>query len=165
MPWRNGGGTTTELVLGPERAGRFLYRVSIADVATNGPFSRFAGYERHIMLIEGAGMTLDCQAHGRIELAARFEPRAFSGDWEVHGTLVAGAVRDFNLIVDRERASSSPHVRVLTAPETLTVAPGAICIVHLLDGADAGDTLVADAPFELAPRGTTRVAVATVTPR
>src|SRR6187402_1017158 len=99
MPWRNGGGTTTELVLGPEMAGRFLYRVSIADVTSDGAFSRFAGYDRHIVLIEGAGMTLDAQAHGRVELAP-FEPHSFSGDWDVHGTLVAGAVRDFNLIVD-----------------------------------------------------------------
>jgi uncharacterized protein len=171
MPWRNGGGTTTEIVVEPAGVGlageRFLYRVSIADVASDGPFSRFDGYDRHIMLLEGGGMNLDCGAHGRIELTI-LEPRSFSGDWDVHGSLVAGAVRDFNLMVDRERATSSLRVRVVTTSETIAVDPGASCIVHVIDGtlttADAGDTLVADATFDLVPRnGPVRVAIARVT--
>src|SRR3954463_8036751 len=66
MPWRNGGGTTTEIAIAPlpsASGDRFAHRVSIADVATDGPFSRFDGYERLIMLVEGAGMILDCGAH------------------------------------------------------------------------------------------------------
>jgi environmental stress-induced protein Ves len=173
MPWRNGGGTTTELVIEPASAGlsgeRFLYRVSIADVASSGPFSRFAGYDRHIMLLEGAGMTLDCGVHGRIELGAPLEPRSFSGDWDVAGALVAGAVRDFNVIVDRARASATLEVRPVVAPEPLAVETGDVCIVHVIAGALAdaaeGDTLVADRPFQLVPRGQARVAIARVASR
>ncbi len=160
MPWRNGGGTTTELVVEKRpNEQRFLYRMSIADVASDGPFSRFEGYDRHIMLLEGAGMTLDCQAHGPIDLTVPLVPCSFSGDWDVTGSLVAGAVRDFNLIVDRARADSSLEVRALATMETLAVPPGAICIVHVLEGADAGDTIVADAPFPIGPG---RLAIATV---
>jgi uncharacterized protein len=173
MPWRNGGGTTTELVISPDGASasgaRFHYRVSIADVASDGPFSRFEGYDRHIMLVTGAGMTLDCGEHGRVELRERYEPRTFSGDWDVVGTLVGGSVRDFNLIVDRAVASSSLEVRMLAAPETVSGAPGTAWVVHVLEGALAGaargDTLVADAPFELVPRGSARVALAWIVPR
>jgi environmental stress-induced protein Ves len=183
MPWRNGGGTTTELVIEPASAGlagaRFLYRVSIADVATDGPFSRFAGYDRHIMLLEGAGMTLDCGAHGRIALAAPFEPRSFSGDWDVAGALVAGAVRDFNVMVDRARASATLEVRSVdeagpgATPLSLPAAPGGACIVHVIAGAladaAAGDTLVADGTeaheLRLAPVGAARVAIVRVAPR
>jgi environmental stress-induced protein Ves len=172
MPWRNGGGTTTEIAIAPESAvldgERFLYRVSIADVASDGPFSRFEGYDRHIMLLAGAGMTLDCGVHGSIELTAPFEPRAFSGDWDVRGELASGAVRDFNLIVDRERASSTLGVRVIDAPQIFACAPGTTCIIHIIDGtlssAAAGDTLVAAAPFELVPRGFARVAIARIVP-
>jgi|GEM_PF-372745 len=173
MPWRNGGGTTTELAIEPGGAGladeRFLYRISIADVATDGPFSRFLGYDRHIMLLAGAGMTLDCGAHGRLDLGAPFEPRAFAGEWEVHGTLAAGPVRDFNVIVDRARASASLLVRLLDAPETLECAPGATCVVHVIEGellgAGQGDTLVARRPFPLVPRGAgARVAIARIVP-
>jgi environmental stress-induced protein Ves len=162
MPWRNGGGTRTEIAIAPEGAAvtgaRFLYRVSIADVASDGPFSRFEGYDRHIMLLEGAGMRLDCGAHGRIELAAPFEPHAFSGDWDVRGTLVAGPVRDLNVIVDRDRASATLEVRVVEAAEAVACGPGCVCIVHVIEGALAGaargDTLVAGGPFELVPEAT-----------
>ncbi len=156
MPWRNGGGTTTELVVEPPSASasasgeRFHHRISIADVASDGPFSRFDGYDRFIMLVWGAGMTLDCGAHGRIELRAPFEPRAFSGDWDVVGTLVDGPVRDFNLMVDRTRATATLEVKVLDATSrsaAFSVVSGDVCIMHVvegaLEGADEGDTLVA----------------------
>jgi environmental stress-induced protein Ves len=171
MPWRNGGGTTTEIAIAPEGAAvsgaRFLYRVSIADVATDGPFSRFLGYDRHIMLLAGAGMTLDGGAHGRIDLRP-FEARAFSGDWAIEGTLVAGPVRDFNLMVDRARATSTLEAESIEAPRWLACEPGHVCIVHViegaLDGAGEGDTLVADASFELLPRGKARLAIGRVAP-
>ncbi len=169
MPWRNGGGTTTEIAREPLASDRFLYRVSIADVATDGPFSSFAGYDRHILLIEGEGMTLDCGAQGRIELTTLFAPRSFSGDWEVHGTLAAGPVRDFNLMVDRAEACSSLEVHVLEAP--LELPAGALCLVHVLEGAlegaDHGDTLVGEAPFTITPRASSvaRVAIARIVRR
>jgi environmental stress-induced protein Ves len=172
MPWRNGGGTTTEITIAPEGAAvsgeRFVHRVSIADVEVDGPFSRFQGYDRHIMLLEGAGMTLECGAHGSIELRP-FEPRSFSGDWEVNGRLVGGPVRDFNVIVDRVRAAATVAVRLLSAPETMVVTSGETCIVHVISGdvghAAAGDTIVADAAFTLEPRLPARVAIARVVAR
>jgi environmental stress-induced protein Ves len=172
MPWRNGGGATTEILIAPEGASasgeRFLYRLSIADVAGDGPFSRFDGYDRHIMLLAGAGMTLACAAHGRIELRTPFEPHAFSGDWDVEGTLVAGAVRDLNLMVDRARATSTLDVQRLEAARSFACDPGNVCIMHVIEGAlagaDEGDTLVAEAPFELVPRGTARLAFARIAP-
>lgn len=169
MPWRNGGGTTTEIAIAPEGArldtGRFVYRVSTAEVATDGPFSRFAGYDRHIVLLAGAGMTLDCGAHGVIELH-RFEPRAFSGDWEVRGSLRAGPVRDFNVIVDRARASSTLEALTLDASLEVDCPARTTCIMHVMEGAldvaETGDTLIAHAPFQVVPRGLARVALARV---
>lgn len=144
MPWRNGGGTTTELVVEPVAGTeRFLFRASIAEVASDGPFSRFEGYERHIVLLDGEGMTLACGEQGEIALT-RHAPRTFSGDWAVDGRLVAGPVRDFNLMVDRAHATSSLEVRALDGE--LVVGAGGLSIVHVLagalEGAAAGDTLV-----------------------
>jgi environmental stress-induced protein Ves len=173
MPWRNGGGTTTEIAIAPEGAAlsgvRFLYRVSIADVATDGPFSRFEGYDRHIMLLEGAGMTLDCGEHGTIELTRNGEPRTFSGDWDVRGALASGAVRDFNVMVDRARASSTLEARSIEAPASIACAPGDTCIIHVIAGdlgeAATGDTLVVDAAVELIPRKErARVVIARIRP-
>lgn len=115
MPWKNGGGSTSEIFVLPGEGDRYRYRVSVADVASDGPFSRFDGYERHIALLEGAGMTLDAGPHGRIELLP-LTPRAFSGDWDVTGTLKAGPVRDFNLIVDRAYATATLEVESAREP-------------------------------------------------
>ena len=62
MPWRNGRGTTRELAVFPADSaldGRpFAWRVSIADVKSDCEFSVFPGYDRSLMLMEGAGMEL-----------------------------------------------------------------------------------------------------------
>ena len=173
IPWRNGGGTTTEILVEPSGVDAakepFHYRVSIADVVSDGPFSRFDGYDRHIMLLSGAGMTIDCGEHGRIDLVDPLVPHAFSGDWEVQGSLIDGPVRDFNVIALRAKTSSSLAAHVLTGPERLTFGPSTWCVVHVIDGAlvDAGqgDTLVANASIELVPRGTARIAIAQITMR
>jgi environmental stress-induced protein Ves len=145
--WKNGGGTTTEILREPAE-GAFVFRVSIADVASDGPFSRFDGYDRHIMLLEGAGMHLDCGEHGTIVLT-RNEPRAFSGDWDVTGTLVQGPVRDFNLMVDRARFRST--LEVMTAAGLVHAD---VCILHILAGPGAGDTHVNEGSL-VVPNGVT----------
>src|SRR6185369_11614525 len=60
MPWKNGGGRTIEIAVHPVGAtlDAFQWRVSIADIERDGPFSRFPGIDRTIVLLEGAGMHL-----------------------------------------------------------------------------------------------------------
>ncbi len=52
-PWKNGGGVTREIVCQPPGAGlaAFDWRVSIATIASDGPFSLFAGIDRVITLL------------------------------------------------------------------------------------------------------------------
>lgn len=172
MPWRNGGGTTTEIAVSPDDVspdrGRFLWRLSVADVTADGPFSRFEGYDRHIMLLEGGGMTLACGVHGTIDLRP-FVARSFSGDWQVHGALAAGPVRDLNLIVDRARAVGVLGAHVISSPGAITVDPAELSLVYVIDGdagiATAGDTLVLGETCTLEPRGEARVAIARIRPR
>ena len=64
MPWKNGGGTTTEIWKAASPAGEMLWRLSIADVASDGPFSEFPGIDRWIMVIAGKGMELTIDGHG-----------------------------------------------------------------------------------------------------
>ncbi|RZT41248.1 HutD/Ves family protein [Cupriavidus agavae] len=103
-PWKNGGGTTREIAVWPPGAGMdaFAWRVSVADIATDGPFSAFPGIDRQIVLLDGAGVHL--QAHDDSfchKLLKVGEPFAFSGDTAVHATLVDGATRDFNVMTRR----------------------------------------------------------------
>ena len=106
MPWKNGGGSTTEIYVSPNGTGPFNWRVSIATVNEDGPFSAFNGYERHIMVLSGAGMTLDVEGRGRIDLAP-LNPFSFSGDLQVASSLSHGPVLDFNLMVHREFGQGS----------------------------------------------------------
>ncbi|MBS1118109.1 MAG: hypothetical protein H6Q90_337 [Deltaproteobacteria bacterium] len=51
QPWRNGGGTTAEVVRWPLEAEDYEVRVSVAEVAHPGPFSMFPGYRRWSVLL------------------------------------------------------------------------------------------------------------------
>jgi hypothetical protein len=113
QPWKNGGGTTTELAAHAEGA-RFLWRVSIADVDRSGPFSDFSGYERTLMMLEGKGMQLTFDAAPGARIERRLRPFVFQGEWKTGCDLLDGPVKDFNLMVDRTRATGSLEVLELT---------------------------------------------------
>jgi environmental stress-induced protein Ves len=52
VPWKNGGGTTRQLAVGPAdaTADDFLWRLSIARIDAPGSFSVFSGIDRTILL-------------------------------------------------------------------------------------------------------------------
>ena len=106
MPWKNGGGTTTELIIEPFGASLdsgFLWRLSMAEVGVSGPFSRFIGYDRTLLLLEGRGMHLDFEQGTSLHLDRLLEPVAFRGDALTFGSLLEGPCRDFNVITQRAR--------------------------------------------------------------
>ncbi len=99
--WKNGGGWTTELGIEPATAdlsGDFDWRVSIADIEQDGPFSLFPGVERDLFLLEGAGMLLDIDGAEQ-RLNQPLQRVHFSGDAHVECRLIDGATRDFNVMV------------------------------------------------------------------
>ena len=113
QPWKNGGGFTTELAAYPpsppggegrDEGEQFLWRVSIAEVETSGPFSDFTGYERTIMLLEGHGMELGFDAREPQRIDQPLRPFVFDGGWETTCRLLSGPVRDMNLMVRRDAA-------------------------------------------------------------
>ena len=57
QPWRNGGGMTRELLAFPAPA-QWTVRISVADIQTSGPFSRFDGIERWFAVLDGDGVVL-----------------------------------------------------------------------------------------------------------
>jgi environmental stress-induced protein Ves len=103
MPWKNGGGITHE-ILKEERDGRLLWRLSIAEVASGGPFSLFPGLSRILTVIEGEGLAL--QAPDRELRALPFSPVAFSGDVPISSKRIGGNVRDFNVIFDADAVAA-----------------------------------------------------------
>ena len=92
-PWKNGGGSTRELVCWPPGAGTdaFGWRVSVARIAAPGPFSAFTGVDRQIMLLDGDGVTL----HGELgelchTLQQRWQPWRFAGEQPLGCRLIGG---------------------------------------------------------------------------
>jgi environmental stress-induced protein Ves len=133
MPWKNGGGRTTEIAASPPGAAldAFDWRVSVADVAKPGPFSRFPGVDRIIVMIAGNGMRLDGDGHAAV-LRASGEPYAFGGEDAIECTLLDGPVRDFNLMVRRDRARGDVAI---VRGESLRVPPASFRLCYAVAGA------------------------------
>ena len=132
MPWKNGGGTTTEIYVSPVDSVNFDWRVSIATVNADGPFSLFNGYDRHILTLQGAGMRLDIEAGDSIELGPK-EIFSFSGDERVEGFLSDGPVKDFNLIVQRDFGVGTLKIAHCASGCSFG-SEHALQLVHILDG-------------------------------
>lgn len=113
-PWKNGGGVTRE-ILRHEKDGAIVWRLSIADVSSEGPFSVFGGLQRTLTVIEGEGMRL-VRPDGSVLLADPFSPVAFSGEEPITGELPSGPCRDFNVIWNPAIANAS--VSVITEGHT-----------------------------------------------
>ncbi|MEN0106064.1 MAG: HutD family protein [Pseudomonas sp.] len=100
MPWKNGGGTTSEVARDKlEEQGPYGWRVSIAAIDQGGDFSSFQGYRRIISVIEGAGMRLAVDDVDSGDLLA-YDAFVFDGAAQVSCELLAGSIRDLNLIYD-----------------------------------------------------------------
>lgn len=105
VAWKNGQGRTRQLAIHPADAGdEFLWRISIADVDSGAPFSRFPGVDRQIVLLRGAGFTMTLDQKQRHSLVVPFEPFAFPGEAAVAVELAGGATQDFNLMLRRGKA-------------------------------------------------------------
>ncbi|NEX46350.1 HutD/Ves family protein [Pseudotabrizicola algicola] len=99
-PWKNGGGTTAEILCWPEGAGfdDFTLRLSTARVEASGPFSEFPGVDRVLTVIEGGRMVL--RLGGQAHALAPLEPFAFAGDVACAAEVDAPLL-DFNVMVRR----------------------------------------------------------------
>ncbi|MFJ6419071.1 HutD family protein [Paeniglutamicibacter sp. NPDC091659] len=104
-PWRNGGGVTRQIASGKlGLSGNLVtvpgddwdWRLSIADVESEGPFSAFAGMARILTVIEGEGLAITID--GVEQRLDRYTPLLFDGGAVTSATLPAGPIRDFNLI-------------------------------------------------------------------
>ncbi|GGF42474.1 hypothetical protein GCM10011611_56140 [Aliidongia dinghuensis] len=105
MPWKNGGGSTTEIAADPPGASldAFDWRVSMARVASNGPFSHFAGIDRTLAVVEGEGIELTIDGGPPVALTRDAPPLSFPGDKPTAATLAAGPITDLNVMSRRGR--------------------------------------------------------------
>lgn len=97
QPWRNGGGTTQELLVWPQ-PDDWQVRVSVATIAADGPFSPFPGVQRWFAVVEGAGVRLRHRG-GERRCTVASTPWHFDGADAPMCRLVDGPTRDLNLML------------------------------------------------------------------
>lgn len=122
MPWKNGGGETFEIAVSPPGAtlDTLEWRISMAVVAQDGPFSMFPGIDRTLSILDGRGVELDFGADGGTRTVSRdTAPFYFPADLPVYARLLAGAVTDLNVMTRRDRYRHS--VDRLVVDEVLTL--------------------------------------------
>lgn len=130
-PWKNGGGITREIAAWPPGAGfdDFHWRVSMAEVRADGPFSAFPNIDRILTVLEG-GLALDIEGLG-VELWPGATPLAFPGDVQTVGRLLEGPVTDLNVMT--RRGACCAHVERAVSPTDLPGTAGGHLIVALAD--------------------------------
>lgn len=168
-PWRNGQGVTAEVASSPPAADAgsdFDWRVSFADVTRSGDFSRFAGVDRVITLIDGPVLTL-VSAIGVTALHP-FEPFEFDGDLCIT-CHVAAPTRDLNVMTRRGRARAEVEVLRLGGEQHQLLTAASPLLVAVLDGnvrvltdtvddlLGRGDVAISDASLRLAGNGIVEV--------
>ena len=132
-PWKNGAGVTREIAVEPADAtlDDFEWRISVAEIARDAPFSAFAGVDRCIVLLQGHGMRLRSN-DGAIDarLDRPLEPFRFAGDVPVTATLIDGPCVDFNVMVRNIRWRAD----VTAANETQRIDASAAALALCVEG-------------------------------
>lgn len=111
MPWKNGKGLTEEVIVAPlgSTMETFDWRLSIAHVGEDGPFSIFPGVDRSIALLDGEGLRLDLPNGDSKVLRPYGEPFAFAGEWAISSSNIGGPTIDLNIMTRRGCYQHSMH--------------------------------------------------------
>jgi environmental stress-induced protein Ves len=157
--WRNGLGWTREIhAHAPAGSRDWDWRLSIAEIEQDAPFSAFPGIERELVLLSGEGLRLrfdDGESHLLQPPHGRLR---FAGERVVTGELVDGPTQDFNLMWRRDACEAELHHRPLVGPMVFFTEPGATWALHLIAGTarfdaasglpelQAGDTVLLSEP-------------------
>lgn len=109
-----------------------IWRLSLARVEGNGPFSNFAGFDRILTVIKGDGMRLsgtDATFDARPLI-----PISFPGHLEITGQCLSTPIENLNLIFDPEQVQA--EVTIADGPAILRLAgqSGGTTALHVLEG-------------------------------
>ena len=132
QPWKNGLGETLELfcLSDPQSPENFLFRLSMASVKTSGPFSKFPGIDRHLILIEGNKLELK-RENGDLSILTKHAIVSFSGEENIVSQ-VSDPCSDFNVMV--KRGWKQVRVSVLHLPKKGTMRVSQNSYLYQLSG-------------------------------
>ncbi|MEK1929380.1 MAG: HutD family protein [Pararhizobium sp.] len=142
MPWKNGGGETVEIAVFPPEADltTFGWRISMATVATDGPFSVFPGIDRTLSILQGEGMELNIAGRAPVVLTQASQPLTFPADAATSARLVSGAIVDLNIMTRRGQCAHQVGRRTFEGQHHLDPEGGVTMLLSLGNlRIDAGD--------------------------
>lgn len=152
IPWKNGQGETTELAINENSSlDDFDWRLSIASVVKDGAFSNFNGYSRHLILIEGEGISLTHDNKRTDTLNELLDVASFSGGCKTYGKLMNGAIKDFNIIT--QNGKISPTVNCYLKIQQVVVQLSTTCICFAYSLTDEITVVISEADNTLVPVG------------
>jgi environmental stress-induced protein Ves len=96
MPWANGKGTSYEVASNRDASNQWSWRVAIAPVVEDGPFSSLPGIDRQLVVINGNGMVLEVD--GKTVDCLPGQVVSFSGDSTTSARLIDGPIIDVGLM-------------------------------------------------------------------
>ncbi|MBA3486756.1 MAG: HutD family protein [Lysobacter sp.] len=131
--WRNQLGWTREIHRSPA-SGDWDWRLSIAEIEHDAPFSSFPGIDRELVLLSGNGLRLRFDDGELQELAPPHGKLCFAGERGVTGELVDGPTHDFNLMWRRGRVQAELWHRPLVGQMVIFAEPRHTWAVHLISG-------------------------------
>jgi environmental stress-induced protein Ves len=136
-PWKNGGGSTTEIAIRPAGASleAFDWRVSMARVASDGPFSDFIGIDRSLVVVKGTGLVLTIGDNAPVTLSSGAEPVSFPGDTPTSARLTAGEITDLNVMT--RRGGFRHRLLRIDTSTSCDIGDDDIAVVLSLDGTTA----------------------------
>jgi len=131
MPWKNGMGSTTEIAIHPADAklDDFDWRVSMAQVASDGPFSSFAAIERTLLVLGGNGLDLSVEGQSIMRID-RDTIHSFPGDLPTSATLVDGPIVDLNVMSRRDIVRHNVQRIKLTGRQDFIVSTQTILVIE-----------------------------------
>lgn len=153
MRWKNGAGWTSEVLRVPD-CDDWEWRLSLAEIHHDAPFSEFPGMERLLVLLEGDGLRLHFEDGRARELRSPHGMLRFPGERPLRAELLGGPCRDLGLIWKRGRVDVQLWHRPLAGPMVLFASMRETWLLHLLEGsaevdvdgmpavAHAGDSLL-----------------------
>jgi environmental stress-induced protein Ves len=147
MPWKNGGGETIEIAVGPDNASleTFEWRISRALIRSDGPFSPFPGIDRTIVAIEGDGILLRFDDAEPVRLSPGDPPLPFAGEMSVESRMIGGEVMDLNVMTRRGRFHH--HLRILEIDHPLPITTPVNGVTAIVT---AGSAFIRNGEIEIA---------------
>jgi environmental stress-induced protein Ves len=146
--WKNGAGVSFDIAAASETPPG--WRISLAAIERDAPFSEYAGYDRTLVVVAGPGVLLHFDGGANASVTT-LRPFAFPGERRVLSTLIGGRVDALNVMTTRAAYTHRVELARLDGEVWRGMRPFR-SFAYLLSGPNSGDT-VRFSPGEAFPPG------------